>query len=284
MNTAATSTDNPEIGRFVTANGIRTNVHEMGEDGPPVLLIHGSGPGVSAWANWRLNMPVLAESCRVIAPDCVGFGYTDRPEGVTYDQSTWVEHLLGVMDALDVEKADIVGNSFGGSMALAMAIHHPERVNRVVLMGSVGIEFELTPGLDTCWGYESSIENMHELLGIFAYDQSLVSGDLAKLRYEAAARPGVCEAFSAMFPAPRQRWITALAHDEQAIAKIEHPALILHGREDRIIPPANAQRLFDLIPNSEMHLFGHCGHWTQIEHKDRFNTLLTDFLSYRDDT
>lgn len=268
----------PEVGRSVVAAGIRTNLHDVGE-GSPVLMIHGSGPGVSAWSNWRLNIPVLARSHRVLAPDCVGFGYTERPQGIVYDQAAWVRHLLGVLDALGIERTDVVGNSFGGSMALALAIHHPERIRRLVLMGSVGIRFELTEGLDQVWGYRSSLENMRRLLDVFAHDRGLVTDELAALRHHAASRPGVAEAFSAMFPAPRQRWIEALAHDEAAIGRLPNKTLVLHGREDRVIPMSNALRLFELIPDAELHVFGQSGHWTQIECRDRFNALLDDFLA-----
>ena len=81
---------NPEIGQSITAAGIRTNYHDSGGAGAPVLLIHGSGPGVSAWANWRLVMPALAQQARVIAPDMVGFGYTERPQGFVYSMDAWV--------------------------------------------------------------------------------------------------------------------------------------------------------------------------------------------------
>ena len=278
MTTALAQHANPELGRTIVAAGIQTNVHDVGE-GHSVMMIHGSGPGVSAWSNWRLNLPVLAKSMRVVAPDCVGFGYTDRPADVTYDMKTWIGHLVGVLDALEIEQTDIVGNSFGGSMALALAIHHPARVRRLILMGSVGIEFELTPGLDAVWGYESSVENMRRLLDIFAYDRNLVTDELANLRYKAASRPGIAEAFGSMFPAPRQRWITRFAHAENDIANLQNKTLIMHGREDKVIPESNALKLFSLIPNAELHMFGKSGHWTQIEHKDRFNALVQNFLS-----
>jgi 2-hydroxymuconate-semialdehyde hydrolase len=92
---------NPEVAKSVVANGIRTNVHDVGQ-GPPVLLIHGSGPGVTAWANWRLVMPELARQARVIAPDMVGFGYTDRPQGQRYDMDAWVAQAVGLLDALGI--------------------------------------------------------------------------------------------------------------------------------------------------------------------------------------
>jgi 2-hydroxymuconate-semialdehyde hydrolase len=269
---------NPEIAKSIVAAGIRTNVHDRG-DGPPVLLIHGSGPGVSAWANWRLTMPALARRARVIAPDMVGFGYTDRPPGQRYDMDAWIAQALGVLDALDVESADVLGNSFGGALALAMAIRHPTRVRRLVLMGSVGVPFVVTPGLEAAWGYVPSIRNMRELLDVFAYDRRLVNDELARLRYEASVRPGVHEAFAAMFPAPLQRWADAMASAEADVRRLAHEALVVHGREDRVIPLANSLTLAEWLPRAQLHVFGRCGHWTQIEHPARFSQLVGDFLA-----
>lgn len=269
--------NNPEIGKQVKAAGFLTNYHEMGQ-GTPVILIHGSGPGVSAWANWRLTMPALAKHFRVLAPDIVGFGFTERPPDNRYDMELWLKHLIGFMDALEIDKAHIVGNSFGGALALALAIRAPKRVIRLVLMGAVGVHFEITEGLDAVWGYEPSIENMRRLLDLFAYDRTLVNDELAKLRYEASIRPGFQESFSAMFPAPRQRWVDAMASPEDRIREIPHETLIIHGREDRVIPFENSLKLFHLIDRSQLHGFGRCGHWTQIEHADRFNRLVTDFF------
>lgn len=273
MNTPA----NPEIARSIQAGSIATNYHDEG-DGSPVLMIHGSGPGVSAWANWRLNIGPIARTKRVIAPDMVGFGFTDRPEGATYGKELWVQHLADLMDALEIEQTDIVGNSFGGGLALAFAIQYSQRVRRMVLMGSVGASFPITPGLEAVWGYQPSIENMKKLLDVFAYNRALVNEELAELRYKASIRPGFQESFSSMFPAPRQHRVDALASDESAIAKLEHPALIVHGREDAVIPADASRRLFALLPNAELHMFGKCGHWTQIEHTERFNMLVSDFL------
>lgn len=270
-------TASPEVGRALDAAGIETNYHDQGQ-GYPLLLLHGSGPGVTAWANWRLVIPHMAQHFRVVAPDMVGFGFTERPEGVVYDMTTWRSHALAILDALQIEKANIIGNSFGGSLALSLAIHAPERINRLVLMGSVGLDFELTAGLDKTWGYTPSIDNMRELLDIFAYDRSLVTDELARLRYEASVRPGVQEAYAAMFPPPRQDGIRAMASDERDIAGISQEALIIHGLEDQVIPVSSSERLLRLIPNSQLHIFRKCGHWTQIEHNQRFNDLATDFL------
>jgi 2-hydroxy-6-oxo-octa-2,4-dienoate hydrolase len=268
----------PEIGRTVDAAGIATNVLEAGT-GRPVVLVHGSGPGVTAYANWRLTIPALAEGLHVVAPDMVGFGFTRRPDGVDYTLDTWVGQLVGLLDALGLEQASVVGNSFGGAVALRLAASHPERVDRLVLMGSVGLPFTITPGLDAVWGYQPSVEAMRGLLDLFAYSRELVTDELAKVRYDASIQPRFQESFSAMFPAPRQRWVDALCTPEAAVASLPHRALVVHGREDRIIPLETSLRLLELIPDAQLHVFGRCGHWTQIEHADEFNRLVLRFLS-----
>lgn len=274
-------TQNPEIGRSVVANGILTNYHDVGT-GFPVLLIHGSGPGVSAWANWRLTIPALAAGRRVIAPDMVGFGYSERPEGVQYNMATWVAQAVGLLDALGIEQADLVGNSFGGGLALALAIRHPQRVRRLVLMGAAGVSFPITPGLDAVWGYQPSITNMRKLLDVFAFDRSLMSDELAELRYKASIQPGFQEAFQSMFPAPRQNGVDALASREEDIRALPHETLVVHGREDQVIPLANSLTLAQWIARAQLHVFGRCGHWTQIEHAARFTQLVSNFLAEAD--
>lgn len=269
---------NPEIGRTIDVAGVATNYHDVGS-GEPVVLIHGSGPGVSAYANWRLTLPALAERFRAIAPDMLGFGYTERKPGARYDIDAWVEHAVGLFDALEIERAHLVGNSFGGGLAATLAIRHPERVRRLVLMGAVGVPFELTDGLDAVWGYTPSLENMRALLDLFAYDRGRITDELARLRYEASVQPGFQESFASMFPAPRQRWVDAFVCDEAALRALPHETLIVHGREDQVIPLSNAYRFLELVPNAQLHVFGKCGHWTQIEHAERFNRLVADFFA-----
>lgn len=270
--------ENPEIANSIKTGNYNTNYHDVGE-GEPIIFIHGSGPGVSAFANWRLCMPELSKKFRVIAPDMVGFGYTDRPEGITYGMDVWVKQTIDLIDALGLKKVNLVGNSFGGALALALAIKYPEKFNKIVLMGAVGVHFELTKGLDDAWGYTPSLENMKALLDVFAYSRELVTDDLAKMRYEASIRPGFQESFSSMFPAPRQNGIDLMESKEEDIKKIDKDVLIIHGRDDEVIPLENSITLNQLIEKSQLHVFGQCGHWSQIEHKDRFNKLIFDFFS-----
>lgn len=272
---------NPEFGQSIVANGVNTNYHDVGT-GFPVLLIHGSGPGVSAWANWRLTIPALAATRRVIAPDMVGFGYSERPAGIRYNLDTWVAQAVGLLDALGIEQADLVGNSFGGGLALALAIRHPKRVRRLVLMGAAGVSFPITPGLDAVWGYQPSIAAMRKLLDVFAFDRTLMSDELAELRYQASIQPGFQDAFESMFPAPRQNGVEALASREQDIRALPHETLVVHGREDQVIPLSNSLTLAQWISRSQLHVFGRCGHWTQIEHAARFAQLVGNFLTEAD--
>lgn len=276
---------NPELGQRIRTGAFYSNVHDVGQ-GFPVLLLPGSGAGVSAWANWRLLLPVLAPTRRVIAPDLLGFGYTDRPadpiDNAHYRMDTWVQQAVDLLDTLGIAQADLVGNSFGGALALALAIKHPQRVRRLVLMGSVGVPFVLTPGLDAAWGYTPSLANMRALLDIFAFDRSRVTDELAQLRYQASIQPGFQESFAAMFPAPRQRWVAAMQSPEAAIRALPHETLVVHGREDQVIPLSNSLTLAQWITRAQLHVFGQCGHWTQIEHAARFARLVENFLSEAD--
>lgn len=268
----------PEVARTLEHGPFTTNYHDVGE-GPPVLLIHGSGPGVTAFANWRLVMPELAKSHRVLAPDVVGFGYTSHAEGGPPDRDQWTEHMTSFLDTLGVEKVSVVGNSFGGALALWLATTHPERIDRIVLMGSVGVPFELTEGLDAVWGYEPSVEAMEKLLTYFVYDRSLLPADLGEMRFRASDKPGAQERWASLFPAPRQRWIDAFAVAPEQLAALTHKVLVVHGRDDQVIPLDTSLHLLKTIDDATLHVYPHTGHWVQIEQAADFTGLVARFLS-----
>lgn len=268
----------PEIANLLDLGEIQINYHDQGS-GDPVLLLHGSGAGVSAWANWRLTMPELAKFRRVIAPDLVGFGYTVVPENYEFKHmESWIDQIIALLDALEIEKADFVGNSFGASLSLALVVKHPERVGRMVLMGSGGQPFIVNENLIKLWGYKPSLDAMKEILQIMAYDQAIATDELAEMRYRATLREGAQAVFERVFPAPYQRWADALVISDEQLADIDNETLIIHGRDDRVVPVHVSEDLFKKIKNSQLHLFGCCGHWTQIEQAERFNHLVTNFL------
>lgn len=207
-----TSTRHPAAGQTVEANGLRTNYHEMGE-GPPVIFLHGSGAGVSGWENWHGVMPAFARRHRVLVPDIVGFGFTERQPDARYNIKVWVQHLLGFMDAMGVQQADLVGNSFGGALALAVALRNGHRVRRMVLMGTPAGEFEQRASSARSWYYQPSLENMAELLRTFPYDPAVITDEMVRLRHEVSLQAGGMDAYRKLFPEPgqagRSRWSKA---------------------------------------------------------------------------
>jgi pimeloyl-ACP methyl ester carboxylesterase len=259
----------------VTAGPVDTFYLDAGA-GHPVLLLHGSGPGVSAWANWQKTIPGLAHEFRVLAPDIVGYGATARPDDVHYSLRTWTDHVLRFMDALDLDRVSLVGNSLGGRLSLALAEEHPDRVARMVLMGSPGVGMTITEGLKALRGYQPSPENMRALLlDYFAVDKSIITDDLVKIRYEASVE--TFDAYRAMFFDPRHAG-NDLAITEEQVRSIRTPTLLVHGREDKVVPAAVSWTMVNLLPDADLHVFARCGHWTQIERAAEFTELVAGFL------
>ncbi len=278
MDAATNEVARPEIGKSLVVGGSVTNYHDLGE-GDPVLFVHGSGPGVTAWANWRLNLPEFAKSFRVIAPDMFGFGYSDS-KGRIENKQIWVDQLATLLDGLGLDKVSMVGNSFGGGITLAFMIAHPDRVERAVLMGPAGLNFPITPALQEVWGYEPSVEAMRSSLKYLAWDHSRLTDDLVKSRYEASIRPGAHEPYHATFGgADRQGNIAMLASREEDIAALQHEMLVLHGLFDQVIPLEASVRLASLLPRVDLNVFGECGHWVQIERMASFNRIVSEFFT-----
>lgn len=268
----------PAIGKSVVAAGLQTNYHECG-DGLPVILLHGSGPGVSAWANWSRIIPRLADDFRIIAPDIAGYGYTERKADTVYGIKLWVGHLLGLLDALEIDKANLVGNSFGGGLSLAATLFAPDRVDRLVLMGTPAGTFEQTPGLRSGWEYEPSLENMERMLKMFPYDKSIVTDEMVRARYEASAQPGAQEAFRKLIPEPNKDGPTMVKGvPEESLRTIDKRTLVLHGREDEVVPLDLGLTIHRNVPDSEIHVFGHCGHWVHVEREEGFLAEVRRFL------
>lgn len=259
----------------VTAGPIDTFYLEAGS-GDPVVLLHGSGPGVSGWANWQHTIPGLAEHFRVIAPDTVGYGATSRPGDIVYSLRTWSDHILGLLDVLELDRVSLVGNSLGGRMALDLAERHPERISRMVLMGSPGVGMTVTDGLKALRAYEPSLENMRALLlDYFAVNPSIITDELVRIRYQASLE--TFDAYRAMFLDPRHKG-NELGITEEQVRSIRTPSLLIHGREDKVVPPEVSWTMLHLLQDADLHVFARCGHWTQIERAAEFNELVADFL------
>jgi pimeloyl-ACP methyl ester carboxylesterase len=266
----------------VDVAGVPTAVIDTGDargEGPPVLLLHGSGPGVSAAANWRPVLPALSAHRRVIAPDQLGFGGTASGEKHTYGRVAWTDHALALLDTLGVPEVDVIGNSMGGAVALSLAVARPSAVRRIVLMGTMGVAMALPVGLDAVWGYTPSVEGMREVVNLFAYDRGLITDELVRMRYEASLHPPVRDSWAAMFPAPRQRWVDDLALSGAELNAVRQPVLMVHGRDDRVVPwRSSSALLVDQLPDCRLYLIGGCGHWTMIEKTAEFLGVVEPFL------
>ncbi|HXP55847.1 MAG TPA: alpha/beta fold hydrolase, partial [Streptosporangiaceae bacterium] len=173
----------------VDVAGVRTAVIDTGDPSgpgpvaPPVLLLHGSGPGVTGLANWRPVIPALAAERRVIAPDQLGFGGTATGEPRVYGRKAWTDHALALLDTLGLDTVDVIGNSMGGAIALSIAAARPQAVRRIVTMGSMGVAMALPYGLNEIWGYSPGTEQMRHVIGLFAHNRALITDDLVEMRY-----------------------------------------------------------------------------------------------------
>jgi pimeloyl-ACP methyl ester carboxylesterase len=269
--------------RVVSAGGAATAVIDTGDPAAgqlPVLLLHGSGPGVSAAANWRPVIPALREQRRVIAPDQLGFGATATGDKHSYGRAAWTDHALSLLDELGIEQCDVIGNSMGGAIALSLAVARPAAIRRIVLMGTMGIAMPLPSGLATIWSYRPGVEAMREVIGLFAYNRSLITDELVQLRYESSLNPPVRDSWEAMFPHPQQRWVDDLALSGAELNSVGQPVLLVHGRDDKVVPwRSSSEPMTDLLPDCRLHLIGGCGHWTMIEKTAEFLGVVEPFLA-----
>jgi 2-hydroxy-6-oxonona-2,4-dienedioate hydrolase len=269
-----------ETSRVVQTASGKIHYNEAGE-GHPVILLHGSGPGATGWSNFGPNLKVLAETYRVLAPDMPGWGKSDTVSAAERDHVTAALHF---MDELGLEKATFVGNSMGGATTLGFAIAHPERMSHLITMGAgsgsaamlFGAGDGPTEGLKILQqGYrDPSPETMGRLVDIMTFDSSSLTDELAQQRSASArSRPDHVANFLAGLGQPRKQIADA------ALAGLTMPALIVHGRDDRVVHYEHGLRLVSLIPNSRLVLFNRCGHWAQLEHAAEFNRLVDQFIS-----
>ncbi len=171
----------------------------------------------------------------------------------------------------------------GGAIALHLLMEAPERFNRVVLMGPIGAPHTITPEIDRLWGFyeDPSIRAFGNIIRWFVYDEAFIADRLdaiTKTRYEAAMKPEVRRSFTAMFPAPRQKVIDDLVVPTLALHRMMHPTLLIHGRDDQIVPLETSLHLLQHLPRVQLHVFGQCSHWTQIEYAKSFNQLIAQFF------
>jgi 2-hydroxy-6-oxonona-2,4-dienedioate hydrolase len=252
---------------------------EAGSGAPPMVLLHGAGAGATSSGTFAANIPVLAKHYRVIAMDLPGFGRSDAYVMTTEDRQTVnARAICGLMDALGIEKANLVGNSLGGGAALATAVDFPGRVNRLVLMGCSGYRTpmfgaEPTEGIKALQAVyrDLSQSTFRTFFDIMLYDGSKVS-DAVLAERAGSVRQEQVDAWIESYKSPRR----SLAPD---LARVVAPTLLMHGRNDRVVSFEGSLSLLTDLPNSELHAFNQCGHWVQYEHAESFNELVLNFMA-----
>ncbi len=263
--------------KFVNVNGINTCYIEAGS-GDPLILIHGGGAGANSYGNWFRCMPLFVRNFRVIAVDMMGFGSTDAPDPATceYSQKNRCEHIAGFIRALGLQRATLVGNSMGGATAIGIAVEYPELVDKLVLMGSAGLNSEITPALMPVLNYDFTKEGMHTLIKTLANDKFAIAQEMIDYRWANSVKPSAKAAY-----ATTMGWIRkqgGLFYPEEFIARVKHTTLVVNGKSDLVVPLSHAYRFLELIENSWGYIVPHCGHWAMIEHPEDFASAVTQFV------
>ncbi|MEB3980799.1 alpha/beta hydrolase [Mycobacterium sp. 663a-19] len=267
--------------RFIQADLVRTHYWESGT-GEPLLLIHGGGAGADAWGNWATLIPTYATNFRTIAYDMVGFGQSllsrDDDTGFNYSQGDRVAHLSALLDALGLQRVSLIGNSMGGATALGLAMTQPERVKKLVLMGSAGLNRAFSPQLQTILNYrEPSRDAMADIVRALTHESFVPPEDLVDYRYTLTREPAVMDAYRRTMAWVREQG--GLHYGEDEIAAVGVPTLVVCGREDAVVPLMESVRFHQLIEDSRLYAIPRCGHWAMIEHPAEFGRISCDFLS-----
>jgi 2-hydroxy-6-oxonona-2,4-dienedioate hydrolase len=277
--------------RYVQTPKWRIHYNEIGS-GYPIIMLHGGGPGASGWSNFQNNARVLAKDFRVILPDVPGYGKSDEFDPQIEDiPKVQAESIKLLMDALGIPRAALVGNSMGSVITLNLAVEYPDRVSHIVAMaagiGGLGLPMSMSPAgltagmqviVDTY--REPSIENFRRLCEVMLFDRTFVSEQLLRDRAKSANdNPGHLANFlrraelGKMTPKKNEA-----IHLAARLPGVNVPALIVHGRDDRIVPLEASLRVLSVLPQSQLLIFNRCGHWAQIEHSTIFNSMVRSFL------
>jgi 4,5:9,10-diseco-3-hydroxy-5,9,17-trioxoandrosta-1(10),2-diene-4-oate hydrolase len=256
-------------------------------DADTVVLLHGGGPGASAWSNFGRNMPVVAKRFRAVMMDLPGYGNSAArpPDGHFFTVAA--DALASLLDYLAISKTHLIGNSLGGGTAVRFALRYPDRAGRLVLMGPGGLTLNVfapdpTEGVRRLIDFAAppgpSRDKMEAFLRVMVHDQRLITDELIDERYAVASQPDALAGVAAMGASffgehAEDGMLWREAH------RLKHEVLLIWGREDRVNPLDGALIALKLLRRAQLHVFGGCGHWAQLEKFDEFNDLSLRFLA-----
>lgn len=280
----------PRLHELPTPHGV-LRYRDVG-DGPPLLLLHGSGPGVTGWQNFRQNLPALSERHRCLVLEFPGFGVSDPSEG--HPMVTAPLAVRALVDGLGLGRVDVIGNSMGGVVALQLAIRKPDLFRRIVTVGGVGKNL-LSPfpaeGMNLLMDFTDDPDrsSLVRWLHTMVSDRSLITDDLVAERWARATEPSTLASARRMYG--RAAMTAALAAAEASpeppywaqLHRITAPVLLTWGRDDRVSPLDMALLPLRTIPRAELHVFPDCGHWTMIEQQRAWESAVLAFLDRADE-
>jgi 4,5:9,10-diseco-3-hydroxy-5,9,17-trioxoandrosta-1(10),2-diene-4-oate hydrolase len=276
--------------RSAKAGNLTLNYYEAGSPteagaGLPLVMLHGGGPGASAWSNFGSALPSFAARFRTLLVDQPGFGGSDKPPvlGNYYRHSA--DYVVQLLDELGIDRVHLLGNSLGGGTAMRLALTYPDRVGRLVLMGPGGLSLNLfhadpTEGVQRLmdFGANPTREALRAFISTMVVNQKLVTDELVEERFADATAPGAQEAMASM---GMSFWNPETAEDGmlwREAHRLRKHTLLTWGREDRVNPLDGAMVALKLLPKAQLHVFPNCGHWAQIEAADEFAEVATAFL------
>ncbi|OQC15948.1 alpha/beta fold hydrolase [Candidatus Skiveiella danica] len=272
--------------RTVALGNRQIHLHEFGA-GPPVLMLHGGGPGASGLSNYARNIDALASRFRVLVPDLPGYGGSSKGVNSEDPFGDLAAAMLALLDALGIDRAHVVGNSLGGACALRMALEQPGCVDRLVLMGPGGIGISQaapTEGLKRLLGYYAGEGPTLEKLRTFicedlVFDGSRIPEAVLRERFEASIDPEVLASPPLRAPKDLEAFRRLDFLLDPRLPALAHRTLVLWGTADRVNPATGAMALQARMPACDAYLFSRTGHWVQWERADEFNAVVTAFLS-----
>ncbi|HAI96003.1 MAG: 2-hydroxy-6-oxo-6-phenylhexa-2,4-dienoate hydrolase [Cycloclasticus sp.] len=256
-------------------------------ENPPLLLLHGAGPGASAMSNWEKCAPILAKDFYVIAPDAIGFGKSEMPKDIPTKIARWmgyrVEQIKGLLNELGIEKTHIIGNSMGGALAMQCVVEMPDRFDKCMLMGAIGAPFEKSATLTRMMTFydDPRKERYRELIQSFVYDPSIFEDLEAVMqdRFDKAMDPKIRPIQEVMFKAMNAEMNTVLVIPPPILASMDHEWAIVHGRQDKVVPLETSMYFLEHLKHAELHVLDRCGHWAQTQRWDgMYPIIMAHFL------
>lgn len=269
-------------GTLIKTGEFQTHYIEQGT-GEPVILVHGGGAGADGTSNWTGCLPFFAKRKRAIAVDLVGFGHSDAPDpaAFTYSQDARNAQLIAFIEALGLEKVSLVGNSMGGATSLGVAIQRPDLVENLVLMGSAGLPTPVSTSLGAILNYDFTVDGMRRIIAALANPHFHATEDQVRYRHELSVQPATRAAYAATMAWVREH---GLEYRTGQIEQVKTRTLVVHGKDDQVVPVTQAYKFLELLENSSGYVIPNCRHWAMIEYPELFSAVTLDFLDgYRGD-